>query len=82
MKTKTFDDYDVAVGKIIKQARKARKYSVPKMVDMLDIKSKSTYFDYERGKIGLTIARFNRICEILLLDPVEVMEQARQEVKK
>ncbi|MBQ0112297.1 MAG: helix-turn-helix transcriptional regulator [Bacteroidales bacterium] len=77
---KEFDPFDIAVGSIIKDARKSKNLRAQDMANYLGI-YKSTYFYIEAGKVGLSLSRLIKICTYLGIDYVDVMERAREITK-
>lgn len=68
---------DVAIGLQIKKTRQAKKLTLQNMADYLGI-SKSNYYYYEQGNIGMTMTTLFKICEKLELNYIDVLENAKK----
>lgn len=75
-----FDKVDVNIGNQFKQQRTIKHYSMQYMADRLGI-PKSSYYYYECGRSSMAMSMFVKSCEILGLDYVQVVENAKKELR-
>lgn len=76
MKNKEIDLMDVYIGEQLKEKRIALRYSLSDVGKFLGI-SKVTVFNYENGFTAMNISTIIKLCGLLRLDYIEVLENAK-----
>lgn len=68
----TRDELNIAIGKALKKARKAKKITQVQLAEMIGVE-RSVLTRYETGAIEISMKNFVKICDALSLNYADVL---------